>query len=297
MTDEAKTKYYNSHILYVATGVALPFQVENCFAQLFQEVGEQPSSEINMVEAKQSLVGYAYIWINNPEIFNLIIGKNSNGSDRIDHVDDPHWTPPHESLDEAISLAKEKAANDGKSFSWADETEIEDSYDRPQIQCLLPPVVTLSGYDYTDDQRKHLVELAKKNGEDVEIPTKGYLEVSPAYVTSPDDGHCHSILVARNIPSWVSERELKRRFALYTSDPTTKFKRRVNRKDVTDTYPCVTIVNKSCRLAFVTFDPSTRDAQFALLMTRKVNFVNPINKQKHQVIFGLSYAKREESRP
>jgi hypothetical protein len=123
------------------------------------------------------------------------------------------------------------------------------------------------------------------DGTSVVPPDREKFRVSPAHVDDVETDVSHHILCGRYIPTWITEKDLKKIFTPYASDSVTLTRRKINGEVTQDTYPFVTINNK--RIAFITFDSKTRDAQFALLMTRKMELSH--GTEKVTVIFNQSY--------
>ncbi len=279
---DSTVRHYNPHILYVESGIANPDQLVSAIKQAISETSKKLNRPID-TKFKVNLVmdrtgkkyGYGYIWFTNPEVCYMLTGKNPDGSERFEYQDDPNWIPPAEP--KPVFFVNFEIPYSGRS--WADiaeeEEEIEKAYTCPKIKVPLPPLMTLPEYEYTPEQKS----------DPSVVGSKGRFIVSPAYVGELDSKYCPNILCGRNIPSWVSEIDLKDIFRPYASNPTSQVRRKVNGVNILDTYPFVMINDK--RVAFITFDPKTHDAEFALLMCRKVDFEK--NDEKYIVVFNHSY--------
>ena len=58
---------------------------------------------INVVENKEGeKFGLSYFWIKNKIVYNILLGKNIDGSDRIERIDDPDWKEPERDYFEAM---------------------------------------------------------------------------------------------------------------------------------------------------------------------------------------------------
>jgi len=276
-------KYYNPHILYVSTGIAFPWQLSQSIKQAIKDASIRLQREIEtrfkiniIIDHSGKNYGYGYIWFTNPEVCYMLCGKNPDGSERCEYIDDTDWVPPSEprpnrTLEEVLEHIKGK--------SWAEITDEEDEIERrytcPKKKIELPPLMVLPPYDYTPEQLK----LIQDSNE-----TVGYFKVSPAYVKDVEDIYYPNILCGRNIPNWITEEDLKDIFIPYTTNSSFKIKRKINGIYFYDTYPFVTITKK---IAFITFDTNTHDASFALLMCRKIEIEK--NNQKCLIIFNHSY--------
>lgn len=274
----ASAKYFDNRTLYVKSGVAHPEQLKESLRRAIGDASRllgRPLKvlfEVNLIVLREGRkVGFGYIRVSNAEFFHLLSGRNADGSERVEWFDDPDWVAPAEDL---APIEYKPGLN------WADIDEEEERYTCPKIKRVLPPLLTLAGYPLDGKQqaeyKQQLVENAKREGtyepgmeEDIFVPVVGTFEASPAFVTDLEDNLCANVLCTRKVPAWVTEKKLKAIFTNYTTDATTKQKRRVGGQTITDTYPFVTI--NADRNAFITFDPVTHDAQFALLMTKKLD--------------------------
>jgi hypothetical protein len=150
--------------------------------------------------------------------------------------------------------------------------------------------MVLPYFEYTKSQRQKLIDKMKSELKTIPssnpmvnhpIPTKGSFEISAAYVKDLEEKYHHNILFTANLPSCVSEDDLRILFRPFVSDSKTEYMRKYQNKIISERYPFVKIINdpiKGRRMARIEFDPATRDAQFALLM-RKVTKWVPRNKK------------------
>ncbi len=276
--------HYDMHTLYVETGVAHREQIEKVFRIAILELAIPCRYKVNLVSNKDGYCGYAYIWISSPQVYFALIGKNIDGKERVIFEDDPNWTPPEKPLNDARREIEIDAKKSGLKGSWADDTEdeaeIQKLYTCPKIKRDLDPLVRVPGYIYDNEQQDYLKMRALEINEDPEdLQDIGYFEVAPAYVPDILERLCPNVLISRKIPDWITEEILKRLFSHYASDLSTLHRRCVNGKHFMDKYPYVNIYqHRDVRSVFITFDPSTSDARFALLMTRKVQIVDDRNR-------------------
>jgi hypothetical protein len=192
-----------------------------------------------------------------------------------------------------------------ENMTWYEMVEEEDKYVHPIIKKVLEPLMALPGYKYDEIQYKHHQEIAKSEGKDPStVPDTGYFELSRAYARNVESGKICNVLCARKVPSWIPPGVFKNIFRPYASDNTTEINRIIINQDgseeeIKDTYPYVNLIEgkkDSGRIVFVTFDPDTKDAIFALLMTRKVKIIHPKNPDLECVlIFDHAYEKGRTS--
>jgi len=84
---------------------------------------------INCVKNKNmENLGYSYGWISSTEAFNILVGLNTDGSERINYVPDENWVPPEKS-------------DEDKEFLWSDECDTS----RPTTKVYLEPLVDFDG--------------------------------------------------------------------------------------------------------------------------------------------------------
>lgn len=289
-SNQPETKYYNTHTLYVSTGIAYSSQLIKALEKAIKEFSEKMKMvtdckfNVNLVSDRNNVsYGYGYIWVSDPIIYHVLLGKNTDGTDRIGYIADENWIPPEG--DEEDELSGLEIAGKNWAAYMDEEEEIKNKYIRPQIQQQLPPLINPLTYQYDQKQFAYLQQLASLKNFSDPLPQEGIFQISPAYVVELDDRYCANVLCARSVPSWLNEATFKKIFAVYATDSVTKILRKVKDKKFMDSYPFVTINDK--RVVFITFDPATRDAQFALPMVRKLTFKH--DTQTCTLIFNHSF--------
>lgn len=277
LTAIKKIRHYARNVLYVDTGVAHASQLEKALRKAIEDTGLQCEFRVNLVTSRGQYCGHAYVHISNLLVFYMLIGRNPDGTERVEKYPDPSWKAPtdktyEEAFEEAEVEMKERI---GKKLDWADYSDIEDCvrsrYEHPLLVRKLKPLVELPGYDYDEGQIARIKELAVAKGEDPsKIPKQGFFQISQAYVHELNENQCSNVLITR-VPHWVSETILKDIFSPYASDSKTKITRKMAGKKISDTYPFITMLEKEQnKIVFITFDPETIDGQCAYLMTRKL---------------------------
>lgn len=299
-------QFTNNHVIYLDCGVATEEQIRAVIDKSLREVNKKLRRNIeiyyriNVVNRSGRLVGYSYVWFTNPEVYHMLTGKNPDGSERVELVDDPDWVMPDESREPIQPL---------ESTSWADMCDEEERYICPKIKRALPPLMTLDPIEYVGDQKAQMTQLiidkAKRNGTwkegfEAVTPDRIMLSPAPAFCSPVDDDYYPESICAINIPSWMEAADFKHAFSVYASDPDRKVQRKIKLppgidlkkffsiyacnlpskfiiKDdtvlVEDSYPFIGIVtSRDRRMVFVNFDRNTNDALFCLLMCRKMDF-------------------------
>ena len=305
------TKYMDTYSVYVESGVATQEQVVNCMkkaiadAEKILKVKNSCKFKVNLILDKEGkYFGFGYIRVSDPRVYWMLLGKNPDGSERVEEKLDPNWKmPSHTHPNEGLSI--EEIVEKNKDRSWFDISKEEDLYVQPKIKVVLPPLVTIPGFLYDKEQIAHLKELQREEQEEEDeefvdpaiiekklqdIPNIGYFEISRAYASDPEPGMMKNRLCARKVPDWIPAEAFKAIFSFYVSHESTKEKVlvRVGNKNVEETYPIVNFVESknAGKIVFITFDPNTKDALFALLMTKKTHITNPKNpNQKTTLIF------------
>ena len=284
----------DNHTLYIKFEYASAGQIRQAVNEALTNYQKATKSEIecnfrvNRVENRDGEPqGFAFVFLTNPAVYYMLLGRNPDGSDRIEYVDDPTWNPPTtgDVNDSGWSRIAPPVYVKGKS--WADETEEEEQYwnkieaekqkhVRPKIAMPLEPLMVLPPYELTDHQVENKrVRLILENEDKPDFdPNK--LEVSKIahFIVSSglaareiEANKMPNILKARNVPDWVTKEDLKVQFSPYAEDSTTLHRRSIKGRSVDEAYPFVNINDD--RIAFIIYDPSTYNAFFALHMMKK----------------------------
>ena len=291
-------KQYNESILRVETGLARQENLEASCNVLFKlirdkypgEGYEQAQYQAHIVtDIKGGLYGYGYVWVSDPRIYRILIGKNPDGSERFIEYDDPTWVAPSVESDikkkESFPILPHSLLQN-RQISWA---ELQDEEDEeiarttcPKIRKDLPPLFNLPGYKYDEDQKKAAYEkqMAEKEhyGEDttnIKVPETGGFVARKHGVKFDDDESEQNVLCCSKTPLWVTEEMIRPYFARYNTDKSTYYKKNNKGKSIQYSYPEITFsqlkgqYSNTAKLCVVTFSPHKPfDAVFALLMTR-----------------------------
>ncbi len=219
----------------------------------------------------------------------MLIGNNSDGSKRIKSIKDPNWTKPKKEYNEAYEELRDPSPNgEASSFSsgisWAAIMELEEQYKQEDIEEKLVSLLKAPSIKYTDEQYKSIQDSYDRGNINTSPKDHGELVFLKGWCNVPSsDKYIINVLYCSNIPDWIDVKFLKKIFIPYASDPislveiSSSKSRRTRRKD---TYPIIDIIenNRGIRIGFITFDPNTSDASFALLMTKKLNLSSPEGK-------------------
>ena len=249
--------------LFIHSGVLEKEQIEKCFqdmsdqlAEMFPEKYKNIQFLINVVKNKEGKkFGHSYAWINNIEVFNALLGKNPDGSERFEWVEDKNWKPPEKSYEDALAEIDE--------WDWAAGFEIEEKYKRPKKKVELEPLITLPAIEYTSEQIKEV------NGES----NYGFMEVFETKL-SYKTGKLNT-LFSNDIPEWINEKILFNFFSKFEKDNQKHLDKKTNKKF---NYPIVKIKSKKelrdvrrfCTITFSNLNSKT--ASFLINVVKRVEF-------------------------
>ena len=281
MTDD---QIYDQHTFYIKCGPADEDQLFPIFDKAVKDIEAVLRKKVRCAiyinvlrRIDETKVGIAYVWVSNPEVYFVILGRNADGTLRQERVpiEDPlsGKTSPVPNLSDSVncasaasnsSVASVRTDSDlGSSRSWADMMDDEEQLSgkkkilRYELK-KLEPLITLDSYKLND---KQITDLQEDNEEKVGPQRK--IEVQAAYVIDEED-EIKSVLFSHSLPEGVSLDQVREAFVPFC----TKTFLIENQKKIY--YP---LINKNQRgHVYVRFHPDTVDAQFALLMCKKVPF-------------------------
>jgi hypothetical protein len=279
--DKPVIRYYDHHTIYARVEIATKEQIINIIHDAIYNMKNIVTSysnckfKVNLVKLKTGdSRGIAYIRITNKEVYNVLVGLNPDGSSRVEYYPDPLWTLPEKKLEDAI----EELENSCDHVQWADLDELEQQYIHPMLERELSSLIEIPKFKYTEKQMEYLRKLYTENNIEGDVPEYGGIHISRAFVVDPDTKFNHNILCARNIPNWIDETILKDIFIPYV-------------ENIRNKYPIVSInTHNNIRTAFVTFDPYSNDALFALHMNKHL----PIRSGNNKTVLYFSNSYKNE---
>jgi len=259
-------RYHHTNFLYVETGIATNDQLINSLTSSFTSNKNLLKNislkfQTNIITKNDGTTfGYGYLWVEDVKLYNILIGKNEDGSDRVTIIDDSTWNP-----DPIIIKQKQDWIKYGipKGMSWYDATEREEYLDKllepPKIKINLPPLLKIIPFTYTEEQKK----------KDPSKTTDNFV-FHPATISPKEDIISTHRIFCPFVPKNLSEKDFRNIFEKFSTSHKTNITDSNGKK--TSTYPTISIdKKKQTPTAIISFDPSTYDALFALLMTRKTN--------------------------
>jgi len=291
-----RPKYYDNHTLYVTSGVAREEQLYKVLKAAIKEREDKTNTNLQcdikvnlIVNKNKEYYGFGYVRVSSESVYWMLLGRNPDGTDRVVEYPDPNWLPP---------TSSEKVDNNLSEMSWFEIAQEEDKLIQPIIKENLGPLMIIPGYKYDETQYKHLQDMAKLDKKDpTKVPTTGYFEFARAYTRDVEPGKISNVLCARQVPDWIPAAAFKNIFKPYASNLSKEI---TTENNDTDNYPTVKLIEnkKDDRTVFITFDPSTKDANFSLLMTRKVRIKHPERPElKCVIIFDHAYEQGKAPNP
>lgn len=269
-------RFHNLHNIHVRTGLASEEQLRKSVNLFLTELNNKfPGKKYNECEILVNLVtkdnvscNYAYLWVENPEVYYIMTGFNPDGTERI----------AKEELEDSDSDSDDDFSFSMSSLKLSDIIKSKENKKKPKILTHLGPIMSLPGYEYTEEQaikahnelieeEKRVSENDKRAPNEVIKPKYGFFECTRSKTTSIDEDVKFDILYGR-VPNWVTEDMIRKVFERYAESKDSRhFKISIG-----------TSCNKYPDFKKVTIDyGNTRrgTATFARQMTRKTKFVNP----------------------
>lgn len=266
--------------LFIHSGVLEKDQIEKSLLDSIDYIYQNYNKDfrktkflVNVVKNKDGLkYGHTYAWIENKELFYALIGKNFDGLELVEWVEDPDWTPPEKNYHDAMA----EAGDD----DWVAWDEIERAYQRPKKKVVLDPLVSLPAVKYTPEQEKEINYESKF----------GFLELFPIKL-SRKTGKLNT-LFTNDIPEWITEDMLFNYFKVFEqdnrlhSDKKNKFR-----------YPLVKIkskkdIRKMRRFCTITFSNMySNTASFLINVVKRIEFCH--KDQKALLFFSQSKSKND----
>jgi hypothetical protein len=289
----------NQHNVYVKTGLATRQQLTSAVAGFktalaitFPGKGyEKGDIDVNFVETATK--NFAYLWVEKPEVYFILCGRNPDGTERTEVVKEEVTSATAPYIDLNLEMMN------------MDFDTIFESMNVQVIRSIrtLAPLLTLPGYMYNEEQRKSarsalleevkeleeterkriekLSDSERKKAEEVageiirqkqveaDSVSTGFFYTYPATTYALKPQQC-MFKIRGEVPLWVTEDMLKNHFLKYASNGTTK----------KEGYPRIHLrpmqKKEDHNSATIEFSKSfPADATFALQMTRKTTFVAP----------------------
>lgn len=238
------------HTLYLLTGPCTRQQIFTVVSELARQferhTGEKTYFDLNLpVSFDGKPRCCAYLFVSNPSFYHVLLGKSPDGSARYHLEDDPSYIPKESN--------KPKSFDFNSSMNWADLDDDDEVLEKEdpelgKIRVIDPPLLTVPSVDLTQEQSDWMEETEG-------FPTTIYhIQFQQAFVYQAEEGYSPNVLVIRGLEDWITAGDLKKMYGKYSTSHNTK------------RYPEVDIKKN---IGFVTYDPSTHDGEFAVVMTKK----------------------------
>jgi hypothetical protein len=248
---------YDNHTLNIKCYSFTLDQIKNVFNNAFKKYKLNHNNNIecsfyyNLILNKQGVsYGIAFVYVSNNEVYNMILGKNPDGTERLQYT----------------KKLKERITN--RSSNWGDSSDDEEIIDT----IVLEPLIVLEPIKLNDEQKSF-------------YPESDNLIIHRAVIYKLEEKYIHNILKTKKTPNWVSHLMMKKLFSPFSSDNTTKYSRIIKGKKIMDTYPFVNINKEG--ICFIIYDSKTNDAQFALHMMKKITITH--DNKTITLVFNHSY--------
>lgn len=196
----------DKHTLYIYSGAATRSQIEKSLLRAIQDCSQLAGKSlkcdfyINVVCGVDKIPkGFSIIWLSNEIVYNLLSGKNIDGSSREYYIDDDEWKPPERNFDEVFD---EFLQMDLSYMYWYEIVDLEEkiikSYERPKKLVKQEPLIKLENYIMSEEQKKILEKQEKK---DKYIGREnGALLAKAAKVTKKDPNYVPNVIMCINRP-------------------------------------------------------------------------------------------------
>lgn len=99
--DYNPARVYEKGYLYALTGELNKQQIYTSINKALSPIlNRNIRISINVVKNREDKTcGHSYLWTPELDVYELLCGKNPDGSERITYIDDPQWKAPEEELD------------------------------------------------------------------------------------------------------------------------------------------------------------------------------------------------------
>jgi hypothetical protein len=281
------TRYYNPHFVTVLSGLATKAQVARILLSGIRQACSKTGIDFNtnvrinvLIDSDGKYRGFGYLWFNDVRLANVFLGKNPDGSDRVEK-----YVPK----DKMRLLRRYEKELDDLPIPerWGDlcimEDRIKSKIDKLYVTRDLGPLIKLDEYSYNP---KDVDKLIYEPTEDRNI-ILGKLQFFMDPVSEKDEFERH-ILFCSRVPDWVTEMDIYKIFRRYVTNKESRWVDPEGRRS--NKYPIVYINSsyKGYRTATVIFENNSKgDALFAAKMERKAEIMNPRTNKYETLIFTL----------
>lgn len=264
----------NNSTLYVRSETAHPDQIKQLFEEVIQKAKNLPEIfgqdfecdyRINHIQDKDGkYLGYAWVDVSNPALYYALIGRNVDGTDRIELIDDPDHpaTPVKEESDDLSDGEMDYSQPIVFTDSGSDWGQLGSSpKSPPKLRISLPPLLTMGEYEYDFDQKAHFDHKS----------THGTIKVSPGYIVPGVGEGCDDrVLFVQNVPEKDYD-FLYTIFGRYARFGSLSLRSSLQPSD--SFYPRIRFRKQGDRLAATVEYENPYDAAYALTMSKKIRVI------------------------
>lgn len=278
-------KIRNANYLYVLSGVSTQEQFQNSVMECFRKNGIVTDFKAVIVSNRRGLCGHGYLWVKDSEVFQMLAGEDKYGKcETAGKISNPNWKAPDIPYDKALDDLENNFDDDDYSTPWEKMAAISDAklalsllYEPDMIVIPTKCKLNLPPYKLTSGQKEHYRKQNEENNNpNAKVPEHVDYVVTSAYYGKDKVSMNQDVLMARRIPRWLTDQDIKGLFEAYVADITTKTKLTINKNLVEDTYPFVLIRTSNGRnrrperSVYVYFDPKAGEGRMISLVCRKI---------------------------
>lgn len=263
-SEKGRNKIYDRYTLYIELGDATRSQLDRVLCDALNKIGIKCHYKINMIQNRKKGINLAYVRVTDKTVYNILIGRNPDGSERVLYHDDPTFVPPSEPHEQYVDRMLEGITD------WYEMDEIDNEanklYECPKIKEQLDPLVEIIPYN--------------KN--------KGF-KIEPAYVYTKSDEYYSNIIMAFDVPEWITDKVIRPYFAGYVSI-SYRYKDASKRNE----YPNINFRTnyEGKKSVYIEFHTYSFDCEFAMLMSKILYVVHPQTKRNVRLFF--NYLRRKD---
>jgi len=144
--------------------------------------------------------------------------------------------------------------------------------------------LTLPPFKLLPDQIQYYKDQYAEAGKaDEPIPKYEEYIVTSAGYKKDNASLNQDVLMATNVPDWVTQDDLKKIFSPYVEDKSTQVNMNINHREVVDTYPISLIItstkrshNRPDRRAYIYFNPEEGNCRLIIFVCRRVRIAKKL---------------------
>jgi hypothetical protein len=158
------------------------------------------NSDFDIVYAtdrEEKYQGFSFVWIENPQVFQLLLGNNPDGSTRVIKQKNPNCEKKNAEFDKLSALSDDWVYWDTLEY------ELEEKYGPDYLEIQDDPLVELPTFIMTQEQK---IKTGSKTG-------IGKFEIQDVIIRLPDNNRIHYMLFAQRVPVSLSLETIRSRIS------------------------------------------------------------------------------------